>query len=357
MKHCFINILTLFLILGTSVLNAQQNIGTHNKKENISPIVNEDKSVSFKLYAPNAETVTLRGDWMSAQTVVSLTKNIDGWWTYTSEPLISDLYIYAYNVDGTQIIDPLSVFQVRDVNSLFTMFYVNGGKGDYFQVKEVPHGNVTRTWYKSKNMGINRCMTIYTPPGYEQSKDKYPVFYLLHGSGGDEEAWITLGAVARIMDNLLAEGRIKPMIVVMPNGNLSKEAAPGETSDNLLYTPEMSNLMPKYKDGVFEGSFNEIIEFIDTNYRTISDKAHRAIGGLSLGGFHTLYFSANLPNTFDYMGLFSPGTNVNGVNKDARVYLNIDQKLLTQYKNGYKLYWIGCGSDDFLYQDIKKIRL
>lgn len=338
------------------MLSAQQNIGTHNQKENVSPVINSDNSVSFRLYAPNARVVTLKGDWMSPQMVATLTKGNDGWWTYTSEPLKSDLYIYTYNVDGTQMIDPLSVFQIRDVNSLFTMFYISGGNADYYQVKDVPHGNVIRTWYKSDNLKMNRRLTIYTPPGYDQGKGKYPVFYLLHGSGGDEEAWITLGAVARIMDNLIAEGKAKPMIVVMPNGNPSKEAAPGETSENLAYTPSMSNVMPGYKDGVYEGSFGEIIKFVETNYRTLTNKANRAIAGLSMGGFHSLYISANLADTFDYIGLFSPGISTNGVKEDASVYQNLDQKLLTQKKNGYKLYWIGCGTDDFLYQDIKNYR-
>lgn len=352
----FCSFLIILFLAGAGVLSAQQNIGTHNQKENMSPIVNSDNTVSFKLYAPNAKNVTLRGDWMEPKIVANLTKGNDGWWTYTSEPLKSDLYIYTYNVDGTQIIDPLSVFQIRDVNSLFTMFYVNGGNGDYYQVKDVPHGTVARTWYKSERLKMNRRMTIYTPPGYEQSKDKYPVFYLLHGSGGDEEAWPTLGATARIMDNLLAEGKIKPMIVVMPNGNPSKEAAPAETAENFSYIPCMSNKLPGYKDGIYEESFDEIIRFIDTNYRTIANKPNRAIAGLSMGGFHTLYISAYMPDTFNYMGLFSPGISLSGVKEDAAVYRNIDQKLLTQKNNGYKLYWIGCGIDDFLYQDIKNYR-
>lgn len=355
MKHYLSVLVLLLFFIGTDV-NAQQNVGSHNQRDNVSPVINADKSVSFKLYAPNAKKVTLRGDWMAAQKVADLTKNVEGWWSYTSEPLKSDLYIYSYNVDGTQMIDPLSVFQIRDVNSLFTQFFIGGGQGDYYQVKDVPHGNVTRAWYKSDMLKMNRRMTIYTPPGYEQGKDSYPVFYLLHGSGGDEEAWISLGAVARVMDNLLAEGKIKPMIVVMPNGNPSKEAAPGETPANLSYTPTMSNAMPGYKDGVYEESFGEIIKFIDTNYRTKADKANRAIAGLSMGGFHSLYISANMPETFNYIGLFSPGVSVNGVKVDAKPYLNIDQKLSTLNKTSYKLYWIGCGNEDFLYQDIKNYR-
>lgn len=353
-KQFYLLISLIFTSIGA--LNAQQNIGTQNNKTNLSPIINSDNSVSFKLYAPNAKTVTIKGDWMQPQMVADLTKDKDGWWNYTTNPLNSDLYIYTYNVDGTQIIDPLSTFQIRDVNSLFTKFYINGGKADYYQVKKVPHGNVIHTWYKSEKLKMDRRMTIYTPPSYDQSKDKYPVLYLLHGSGGDEEAWITLGAVAQMMDNLLAEGKIKPMIIAMPNGNPSKEAAPGETSENLSYIPCMSNTIPGYKDGVYEDSFGEIIEFIDTNYRTINNKSNRAIAGLSMGGFHALYISANMANTFDYVGLFSPGISVNGVKVDANAYQDLNKKLLTMKEDGYKLYWIGCGLDDFLYEDIKNYR-
>lgn len=353
MKKLLFISFTAFLFAVASTLYAQQNIGSHNRKSDISPVVNSDKTVSFRLYAPNAKTVTVKGDWVDAGTGFPLSKGQDGWWTYRTEPLKSDMYIYTYNVDGNQIIDPLSVFQIRDVNSLFTQFYINGGNGDYYQVQNVPHGNVARVWYKSERLKMDRRMTIYTPPGYEKSNISYPVLYLLHGSGGDEEAWITLGAVARIMDNLIAEGKIKPMIVVMPNGNPDKQAAPGETSENLSYIPSMSNMFPGYKNGEYEASFDEIISYTDENYRTVAHKSGRALAGLSMGGFHTVYISANNPDTFDYIGLFSPGVSPTGVKDGAEVYENIDLKLSTLKEKGYKLYWIGCGVDDFLYDDIK----
>jgi len=347
--------LILLVSLISLIVTAQQNIGSHNKKTFQSPVVNADNTVTFTLKMPNAASVTLRGDWMSSAPV-QMEKNNEGDWTHTTDVLPSDLYIYTYNVDGTQIIDPASVFQIRDVNSLFTCFYVSGGKGDYYQVKDVPHGNVVRTWYKSATLGMERRMTIYCPPGYDNSKESYPVLYLLHGSGGDEEAWITLGCVSRIMDNLIAEGKIKPMMVVMPNGNPTKSAAPGETAENLSYIPAMSNSFPGYKDGSYEMAFNEIISFVEKNYRVKANRQNRAIAGLSMGGFHSLYISANFPKTFDYIGLFSPGISASGVKEGAEAYQNINEKLKLQKQNGFKLYWIGCGVDDFLYEDIKKYR-
>jgi enterochelin esterase family protein len=350
------NIVGLFTFLLLSIVsNAQQNVGLQVRSV-ISPQVNEDNTVTFYLNAPHSSEVSVKGDWMLTSEPVQMTKNSSGLWTYTTEKLLSDLYIYTYTVDGTQIIDPGSVFQIRDVGSLFTYFFINGGKGDQYQVHDVPHGNVIRTWYHSNSLKMDRRTTIYTPAGYENSQESYPVLYLLHGSGGDEEAWITLGCVSRIMDNLIAEGKVKPMIVVMPNGNPSKSAAPGETSENLSYFPSNSRVFPGYKDGSYESAFDEIIGFVESNYRVKKDKKNRAIAGLSMGGFHSLYISANHANTFDYVGLFSPGISNSGVHTEADAYQNIDEKLLRQKSNGYKLYWIGIGGDDSLYGVVKDFR-
>ena len=193
------------------------------------------------------------------------------------------MYTYRLNIDGIYNIAPNNPFSCRDVGTLFSLFYINGGNGDYYQVRDVPHGNVTTTWYHSDILGSERRLSVYTPPFYDKNIQSYPVLYLLHGSGGDENAWLELGRTARIMDNLIAEGKIQPMLVVMPNGNPSKQAAPGETPDNLNYKPAMSNSFTGYKDGSYEKSFTEIIHFIDNRYRTIPDKRHRAIAGLSMG--------------------------------------------------------------------------
>ena len=191
---------------------------------------------------------------------------------------------------------------------------------------------------------MNRRMHVYTPPMYSKSNRNYPVLYLLHGSGGDENAWVELGYVARIMDNLIAEGKAEPMIVVMPNGNPGKSAAPGETAENLSYMPVMSNRLPAFRKGSYEIAFPEIVNHVDATYKTISDKSHRAIAGLSMGGFHSLTISANYPTMFDYVGLFSAGFPTEDSSVPA--YANIEQKIKHQVEEGYKLYWIGCGVDD-----------
>jgi len=193
---------------------------------------------------------------------------------------------------------------------------------------------------------MRRCITIYTPPGYENNNEKYPVLYLLHGMGGDEEAWIALGRTAQIIDNLIAQGKAQPMIVVMPNGNAAQEAAPGESSLG-MYKPTMQ--LPNTMDGTYENSFKDIISFVESNYRVKAEKSNRAIAGLSMGGFHSLHISRFYPNTFDYVGLFSAAIMPDEKVK-SKVYENFDETLSAQMNNGVQLYWIGIGKTDFLYQ-------
>src|SRR5690606_15269401 len=182
---------------------------------------------------------------------------------------------------------------------------------DLYKVQDIPHGTVAKRWYDSPGLGMDRRITIYTPPGYESGSQKYPVLYLLHGAGGDEEAWNTLGRTAQIMDNLISQGKVKPMIVVMPNGNVIQDAAPGEGHDG-FYKPQI--MVAKTMDGTYEANFMDIIKFVEANYRVKADKANRAVAGLSMGGFHSLHISRYYPNTFDYVGLFSaailPNQNV-----------------------------------------------
>lgn len=159
------------------------------------------------------------------------------------------------------------------------------------------------------------------------------------------------------MDNLIAEGKCKPMIVVMPNGNFGKQAAAGETYENLDYKPVMTNFLPHYKDGSFETAFPEIVNYVDATFNTIADKAHRAIAGLSMGGMHTLMISANYPDLFDYVGLYSAGVNFTGIKmEEIPAYANLDAKLAAQAKAGTKLYWIAIGNEDFLYDANKALK-
>ena len=336
--------LALFMALPIS---AQQAIfgGT----EIISPEIHEDHSVTFRVQAPEAKEVRLTGDWMPAEGFIpgseAMTRDENGIWSHTSEVLGPELYGYAYMIDGVRTNDPNNVFVSRDISTNTNILLIPGGQADLYGVNDVPHGSVTRRWYFSPGLDMNRRITIYTPPGYESSRKKFPVLYLLHGAGGDEEAWNELGRASRIMDNLIAQGRAEPMIVVMPNGNVSQQAAPGEGIRG-YYKPQF--MEQGTMNGDYEASFKDIIDFVESAYRVKANKSHRAVAGLSMGGFHSLHISRYYPNTFDYVGLFSAAILPNQ-DVSAEVYQDIDGTLKAQMENGYKLYWIGIGKTDFLY--------
>lgn len=331
----------------------------------VSPEVNPDKTVTFRLKAPDARKVQVTGDFLPTQKIktpygdfdgpgVADLVNKDGVWEFTTpSPLAPELYSYTFLVDGLKITDPSNVFQLRDVASVTNVFHIDGeGYADYFKIKDVPHGTVSKVWYNSPTLGMNRRLSVYTPAGYEKGDKRYPVFYLLHGMGGDENAWLELGRAAQILDNMIAEGKAEPMIVVMTNGNAALQAAPGESS--LGFAPPTIQL-PKTMEGSFETHFPEVVNFIDSNYRTLADKKSRAIAGLSMGGFHSMHISKEYPDMFDYVGLFSaaimPDKNVK-----SPIYDNLEQKLKVQFDKKPALYWIAIGDKDFLFEANKEYR-
>ena len=279
---------------------------------------------------------------------VSMDKDDKGTWTYTSEKLEPELHGYHYLIDEVRTLDPNNAYVSRDIATLTNLFIISGEASDLYRVKDVPHGTVSRRWYNSPGLGKDRRITIYTPPGYESGTESYPVLYLLHGAGGDEEAWISLGRSAQIMDNLIATGKTIPMIVVMPNGNVSQKAAPGEGTRG-FYKPAF--MVPGTMDGTFEETFPDIMSFVESNYRVKAEKPFRAIAGLSMGGYHSLHISRYYPNTFDFVGLFSPAILPNQ-DVSSATYEDFDGTLRTQMENGYNLYWIGIGKTDFLYKNV-----
>jgi len=344
--------LSLFLFMAFA---SQAQEAIFRASDIVSPEIGADNKVTFRVYAPYAKSVMVSGDWLPPQGFMpgsaSMNRDQKGVWTITTGVLAPELYSYSFIIDSFRVQDPSNPFLNRDVASVTNIFIVGGPQADLYKVNKVPHGSVTRTWYSAPGIGGERRITIYTPPGYETSKEKYPVLYLLHGAGGDEEAWMTLGRTSQIMDNLIAAGKVKPMVVVMPNGNVSQDAAPGEGSKG-YYKPVF--MAPNTMDGKYEESFLDIVKFVESSYRVKADKANRAIAGLSMGGFHTLHISRYYPKTFDYMGLFSAA--VMPRDTSAAIYRNIDATLTAQKNNGYKLYWIAIGKDDFLYQFNKDYR-
>ena len=357
------------LCLGCMAAKAQQNLNWGQGPQVASPVVNADKSVTFNLIAPEAHKVQITGDFLPSNKVeyqgnsyetpgvVDLVKDDKGVWSFTSNALKPELYTYNMIVDGVKIIDPLNVYNIRDINNLFSMLLIDGDtRTDLYKVNKVAHGTVSKVWYESPTAGITRRLTVYTPAGYETSGKDYPVFYLLHGIGGDENAWSELGRAAQIMDNLIAQGKAEPMILVMTNGNISQEACPGETSEGFK-VPTM--MLPKTMEGSFETAFPDVVKFIEKTYRVKKDKAHRAIAGLSMGGFHSLFISINNPDLFDYVGLFSAAVDQqqNG-NSDGHpeIYADRNAKIDNLFSKNPKLFWIGIGKTDFLIKNNNDLR-
>ena len=327
----------------------------------VSPEIHDNNTVTFRFKAPKAVRVQLTGDFLPVQKnakfeapgIVDLKEGQEGVWEYTTpEPLKPELYSYSFIVDGLRMNDPANVYLIRDVSTLTNVFIIGGDRADFYKVNPVPHGTVSRIWYDSPALGLERRMTVYTPVGYETSGKRYPVLYLLHGMGGDEEAWISLGRTAQILDNLIAQGKARPMIVVMPNGNASQEAAPGESSRGMV-PPTMQ--LPKTMEGSYEQAFPEIVKFIDKNYRTIKSKSGRAIAGLSMGGFHSLHISKQYPDMFNYIGLFSAAIMPNK-EVSSPIYENMEGKLKVQFDKNPALYWIAIGKTDFLYKANEEYR-
>lgn len=284
--------------------------------------INNDSSVTITYIDPEAEKVEVQGTFFkksnslipmagmfSKDGKAEMTNSGNGVWTYTSRPLPSELYWYNFIVDGDSVrYDKRNVDTTRDIGTVYNYFIIPGGIGDDYADAKSKKGTLKYVWYPSELNGMSRRrMAVYLPHGYASSSRRYPVLYLLHGSGGDETSWADCGRISQIMDHLVAARKCEPMIVVMPNGNVDLAAAPGADPDHPDVTPSGNNLSSMF--GKFEEAFvPEIVSYVDRHFRTLSDKQHRAIAGLSLGGLHTLYTSLNNPDVFDYVGLFSAQT-------------------------------------------------
>lgn len=387
------------VFIALSFLGLQHTSAQRLKQQ---PKINEDGSVTFQIRASKAESVILKGSFIPKEKSFRTPAGVFGKdgaiemksekhaWTYTTEPLASEIYTYYYEIDGKRTTDPMNPDSLRDVNQYLSYFIIKGGIADDYVSQNVPHGKVEKVWYASSIKDMpRRRMLIYTPPGYESdAANTYPVLYLLHGSGGDETSWTEIGHLAQIMDNMIASKRCVPMIVVMPNGIADQEAAPGENpySDEAATATNVESMF-----GVIEGAFvPDIVKgYVEKNYRVTPDKAHRAIAGLSLGGLHTIFISVNNPDMFDYVGLFSAQTTnaldekkitkaqkvaqklgqlydlapvlakgkVGSILSDVAstvngghlaVYDSLDIKLKEQFKTPPQLYYIAVGKDDFV---------
>ena len=354
-------VLLLAALVGMSLsAMAQQALGPGTGL--VSPEINPDNTVTFRYQNPKAKVVQVTGDFLptrpieidlgerkimyNAPGVADLKEGPGGVWTYTSDPLEGELYSYSFLVDGKKVMDPSNVHQNRDVASwtnIFTLSAKEGDKGWYYEVHNVPHGNVAHVWYDSPTLNSQRRMTVYTPAGYDTGAHYYPVLYLLHGSGGDEDAWADLGRTAQIMDNLIAEGKAKPMIVVMPNGVWFNQAAPGAAVNN--FQPTMTNSRSQSTQEI-EDSFPDVMKYIEKHYRVAKGYGNTAVAGLSMGGRQSCMLSLRYPDTFGYVGLFS---GVGVVEGNEKAFAKV-------FAYGPHLYWMGCGKEDGVMVNTKKLK-
>jgi enterochelin esterase-like enzyme len=327
----------------------------------VSPEILPDKRVTLRFSAPKASEVLLNGDWPGGNQV-AMTKDEQGVWSVTVGPLKPEMWGYTFSVDGARALDPRNPLTKRDGTRIDNILMIPGPESALYEATDVPHGDVGIVWYDSPTLKLKRRMYVYTPPAYGTSTARYPVFYLLHGGGGDEDAWFTLGRASQILDNLIAQGKAKPMIVVMPNGNPNQSAvggfgpppAPVARRDGPTGAaaparaagggggPAFSLDQLPYPNSII----NDIIPFVEKHYRAIPNGANRAIAGLSMGGLHTIIAAFGNPEKFAYIGIFSSGYS-------AASSAEVEKQFGASFFNRpdainkmVKLIWFGVGTED-----------
>ena len=301
-----------------------------------SPVVQTDRRVTFNLTAPDARKVQLTSpDFnLSGGTIEFVNlgpefkKDASGNWSVTVGPLNPGLFRYTFLVDGVSTVDPRNPDSAEDLSGVESILRVPGK--DFMDIKNVPHGKVSQVWYYSTALGRTRRMTVYTPPGYEAGSTKYPVFYLLHGAGGSDGAWVSVGNANFILDNLIAAKAAKPMIVVMPDGHVTNTFDVGTMG----------------KDGYVEDFLKDILPYVEKNYRVTANRANRAIAGLSMGGAQTLSIALPHLEMFSHIGVFSSGL-FNGAD-DPLVKTNLKALDNPALKKDLKVFWTGIGKNDSL---------
>jgi len=300
----------------------------------ISPEVHADHSVTFRFRDPNAKAVMLA---LEGSKAAPMLKDDSGIWSVTTEPLDPDFYGYMFQADGVALLDPGNSLFKPNLLGTNSMVHVPGPPSLPWEVSDVPHGEVHHHFYKSAIIGDDRDFYVYTPPGYDpQSTQQYPVFYLFHGYSDDASGWTAVGRANFILDNLIAAGKAKPMLLVMPLGYGAPEIV--ARNGGSLRDPELRNKnYNRFRDALFE----EVMPQVEKQYRVQAGRESRAIAGLSMGGAESLFIGLNAVDRFAWIGAFSAG----GASSDFETtYPKVDGKLNDQIK----LLWIACGTEDGL---------
>ena len=314
-----------------------------------SPEISPDRHVTFRLYAPHASTVTVNGEWSGGNNL-AMTKDASGIWSVVTGPIAAEAYFYSFNLDGARVDDP--------ANPRRNVLFVPGVESSAYEVKDIPHGDIREVWYSSPTMKTRRRMLVYTPPGYDRSKDSYPVLYLLHGWGGDEEEWTNAGYLPQIMDGLLADKKAAPMLVVMPNGHPDEPAAPHVLPGSSRPTLPGAQVSERHTRLSSQGLLDDVIPFVETNYRVKANRESRAVAGLSMGGEQAVFTGLNHLDRFAWIGSFSgafvmlPGRAAQagqantGINP-IMLAENFPQLSASTTRQLHVLY-LSCGTDDGL---------
>jgi enterochelin esterase family protein len=349
----FLAAATLFPVLALAQAPANSNLNVNSTE------VLSDHRVVFRIYAPSAKAVSVNGE-IDALIRGPLQKDDMGIWSVTLGPLAPDYYTYSFTVDGVRIADPRNGMFRPGLQSVSNMFLVPGPESAFQEMQVVPHGELRAVWYDSKTLGVQRRMHVYTPPGYDRSGRKYPVLYLLHGNGEDDYSWAVGGRTNVILDNLIASGKARPMIVVMPSGNIPAPdvgtGSPAGAAADMAARLEASR---KWRDTFIDDLMTGVIPHVESNYRVLTDRNSRAIAGFSLGGARTIHIAMKHVDKFAYAGVFSMGIVV-GSTAGARAIENTALGSVADFSQEYAafladpdktnrmmtLYWIGSGKGD-----------
>lgn len=306
----------------------------------VSPEVSSDRHVTFRILAPKAETVLLSGsDIPDVGRGVAMSKDANDVWEVKLGPIDPGAYRYNFNVDGVSVIDPRNPSTSESNRNTWSLVYVPGA--DFMDIKDVAHGAVAEVTYYSKSLQRFRRMHVYTPPGYELGQGRYPVFYLLHGAFDCDDSWTSVGRAGFILDNLIAAQKAKPMVVVMPAGHTGPFRFGGPR-------PSVDEFVQDFR--------NDIQPYVETHYRVDTDRQHRAIAGLSMGGSQTLNIAFPNLKEFAYVGVFSSGIfGITGRGRDGApvegpTWEEQNKEVLdsAELKKGLKLVWFATGKEDFL---------
>jgi enterochelin esterase family protein len=345
MKRIPLFTLAISIVLSAAIPARAQNRGGQRPPTVVSPEVSAERKITFRIYAPKAEAVRLSaGDIPGNGRGAEMKKGDNGVWEVTVGPVPAGAYRYNFSVDGVAVVDPRNPATSESLMNTWSLVDVPGS--DLFDTKDVPHGAVSAVTYHSSALNRFRRMHIYTPPGYEKGKGKYPVFYLLHGASDSDASWSTVGRAGFIIDNLIAAKKAKPMIVVMPAGHTGpfRFGGGGDRSFN------------RQMDEFSEDFVKDVMPYVEKNYRVIADRDHRAIAGLSMGGAQTLNVAFSHLGDFGYIGVYSSGifgiAGGFGGNQPNTSWEDAHKETLDDatLKKGLRLVWFGIGKDDFLLQ-------